>query len=601
MATALQEIVTPRTTMTEIELTVLDNMRLALYPQEIARAGEHNSAFFRIIQQPAELATLGCRAEIKTADGATFYVLVTDGTFQLTSDITVHGTGSLQLVYGDGSVDHRTQIAQYWVAPSLFAVDPGAPEYQDGLAQLTAKAFADATIQGTNNLVFSNIGGAEVDRVTLPGVDEATLDQTYLRLNGIYAMQGTVRIDGVNRGVVLDASATASAVYTDGSRLLLRRPTGNAEVQIEDNGGDPASRSDILTQRSADLRYLTGTTGDQRYVQVSGGFLTGPLRQIGSPPPAFDDTLVTRGYVDGEIAAIPPGGGGLDEAQASLLFLRLDGANRMSGNLFINGAGLGLVLDPQQTAAVVYADGTLRLRRGSTNAEVTIENNDGNPSSRQPLINQQSGDARYVQRTGGASASLSGNLVINGVSNGVQFSTTAFIYAPAAGLVLRRGLVGNNVYTEANSGDVATRRRLLTEDDLPAPSVNYTMLADITLTGTFQNIFSLAYPIPRGGNSRVQVTITAGLRAAQISSIGMVQVNCTPGTQVENVFAYTIDSGGGMPACSGLSLTFGLDVTGTNPTIAAQIRNLTTTTLVLAGGNTDPERTLVTISDLGAR
>ena len=520
MATALQEIVTPRTTMTEIELTVLDNMRLALYPQEIARAGEHNSAFFRIIQQPAELATLGCRAEIKTADGATFYVLVTDGTFQLTSDITVHGTGSLQLVYGDGSVDHRTQIAQYWVAPSLFAVDPSAPEYQDGLAQLTAKAFTDANLEEAS-LVFRNIGGTEVDRVPLPGSVE-DLDQLYLRRNGSNTMQGTVQIEGINRGMVLDTGATQPAVYTNGQRLLLRRPVGNAEVQIEDNGGDPASRSDILTERAADQRYLTGTAGDQRYVPTTGGIMTGPIRAIGLPPPQLD-ALVWREWVEEQIAAIPPSG-----------------------------------------------------------------------------ITQPQADARYVQRTGGTGSSMSGNLVINGVVNGVQFSTTAFIYAPAAGIVLRRGLGGNNIYSEASSGDVATRRRLLTEDDI-APSLNLLMVADIPLTPTFQNIFSVAYPIPRGGNSRVQVTITAGLRAAQISSLGMVQVNCTPGTQVQNVFTYTVDSGGGIPACNGFSITFDVDVTGTSPMIVAQIRNLTTTTLVLVGGNSDPERTLVTISDLGAR
>src|SRR5215831_485487 len=198
MATALQEIVTPRTTMTEIELTVLDNMRLALYPQEIARAGEHNSAFSRIIQQPAELATLGCRAEIKTADGATFYVLVTDGSFQLTSDITVHGTGSLQLVYGDGSVDHRTQIAQYWVAPSLFAVDPSSPEYQDGLAQLTAAAFCHVDLT-QSALVFTNYAGVEVGRVQLPGSVE-DLNNLYLRLDGANQMAGTVQINGANRG-----------------------------------------------------------------------------------------------------------------------------------------------------------------------------------------------------------------------------------------------------------------------------------------------------------------------------------------------------------------------------------------------------------------
>ena len=75
----------------EIELTVLSDMRLAIYPQEIARAGEHNSATFRIVKQPATLDGLPCRAEIKTADGSLFHVLVTNGTFRLTNDITIIG------------------------------------------------------------------------------------------------------------------------------------------------------------------------------------------------------------------------------------------------------------------------------------------------------------------------------------------------------------------------------------------------------------------------------------------------------------------------------------------------------------------------------
>src|SRR5215472_4590693 len=115
MATLLEDVLA----LNEVQLTVLDNMRLAIYPQEIARAGEHASAYFRIVQQPEGLAGLPCRAEIKTADGETFYVLVSDGTFILTRDITVHGTGTLQLVYADGTVDHRTQLAPYYVAQSL--------------------------------------------------------------------------------------------------------------------------------------------------------------------------------------------------------------------------------------------------------------------------------------------------------------------------------------------------------------------------------------------------------------------------------------------------------------------------------------------------
>jgi len=520
MATAIQEILPTSDGMNEIELTVLDNMRLVLYPAEIARAGEHHSAYFRITRQPTNLDPLPCRAEILTGDGKKFHVLVQNGTFQLTNDITQHGTGSLQLVYSDGTVSHKTQIAQYWVAPSVDAVDPSAPDYQDGLAVLTAKAFAEANLQEAS-LIFRNIAGLEVDRVPLPGSVE-DLDRLYLRTDGANRMVGSVTIEGINRGLLLDYGASQPALYTTGALLILRRPAGNAEVQIEDNGGDPASRSNVLTERSADLRYLTTAGGDQRYVPATGGIMTGPIQAVGLPPPT-PLNLVTAEWVGQQIAALPPSG-----------------------------------------------------------------------------ITQPEADVRYVQRSGGTGSSMSGNLVINGVVNGVQFITTAFIYAPAAGIVLRRGLGGNNIYSEASSGDTATRRRLLTEDDI-APSLNLLMVADVPLTATFQNVFSVAYPIPRGGNSRVQVTITGGLRAAQISSLGMVQVNCTPGTQVQNVFTYTVDSGGGIPVCNGFSITFDVDVTGTSPMVAAQIRNLTTTTLVLVGGNSDPERTLVTISDLGAR
>src|SRR5215467_14623629 len=286
MATALQEIVTARTTMTEIELTVLDNMRLALYPQEIARAGEHNSAFFRIIQQPAELATLACRAEIKTADGNDFYVIVTDGTFLLTSDITVHGTGSLQLVYGDGDVDHRTQIAQYWVAPSLFAVDPSDPEYQDGLAQLTAAAFCQVDLV-TISLVFRNYAGTEVGRVTLPGSAE-DLNNLYLRLDGTNQMQGSVVLQGPNRGFVLD-QGNGGLMYYDGLAMRLRRSLGNTDITIENNQGDAGSRSPIMTLASSDARFFTRGEADGRFVQTTGGFLSGPLRMLGNPPPTFDD------------------------------------------------------------------------------------------------------------------------------------------------------------------------------------------------------------------------------------------------------------------------------------------------------------------------
>lgn len=158
-----------------VSLTVLSDMRLVIEPTQIARGGEHNSALFKIVSQPSSLDPYACRAEVETLEGST-YRLVVDGEFRLTIDMAVTGIGRLQLVYSDGvDLTRKTNIAQFTVTPSINAVDPSDPEFQDGLAELQSRVFAGASITGSI-LAFQNLGGLDVDQVTLPAGSGGGID-----------------------------------------------------------------------------------------------------------------------------------------------------------------------------------------------------------------------------------------------------------------------------------------------------------------------------------------------------------------------------------------------------------------------------------------
>lgn len=264
-----------------ISVSVTNDMRLFLTPTEVARGGEHNSATFKIIQQPVALEPLACRAEVQTAEGST-YRLVENGEFALTNDISVTGPGSLQLVYSDGTnVTRKTSIASFTVARSLNAVNESDPTFQDGLAQLQTAAFA-RVVGGDTSATFYNIGGQPAGVLTYPpgqggGIDEATADLLYLRLNGARPMQGSVPIEGPNRGVVWGDSGIQGALYSTGSQLVLRLPLNDPPFVIEPNSGASAQRSPVLTEAVADLRYVTPAAAETTYARLAGAQFTGPL------------------------------------------------------------------------------------------------------------------------------------------------------------------------------------------------------------------------------------------------------------------------------------------------------------------------------------
>lgn len=268
-----------------VEVAVLNDMRLLIAPVEIARGGEHNSATFRIIQQPASLDGYVCRAEVETSEGTT-YRLVTNGEFSLTSDIAVPGIGSLQLVYSDGAaVIRKTYPARFHVTRSLNAVDESDPEYQNGLAQLQSAAFAQVRSPGPGDTfpvaTFLNISGQPVGILSFPpgqgaGLDEPAANLLYVRQDGTSVMSGDLRMVG----------STADApigIYIGGrfaqvrweNALQLRRGQAGEPVQVANNDGSQASA--IVTEASGDARYLREINANSLYLALSGGQMGGPL------------------------------------------------------------------------------------------------------------------------------------------------------------------------------------------------------------------------------------------------------------------------------------------------------------------------------------
>jgi hypothetical protein len=72
-------------------------------------------------------------------------------------------------VYFEGEeIVRKTSIANFWISTSINAVDMGAPEFVDGLAQLQASAFTAVEYE-EDDLSFYNFAGERVDLVTLVG------------------------------------------------------------------------------------------------------------------------------------------------------------------------------------------------------------------------------------------------------------------------------------------------------------------------------------------------------------------------------------------------------------------------------------------------
>ncbi len=277
-----------------IDLSVTDDMRLVIEPAQIARADEHNSATFKIVKQPVSLDGYVCRAEVKNTKG-TNHRLVVNGEFPLTNDIAVPGIGQLQLVYSDGAdIVRKTYAAPFHVSPSINAVDPSDPEFENGLAQIQQAAFTGVTGSDTA-ATFTNISGHVVATLDYPpgqggGLDEATANTLYLRLTGLNQMTGNLIFQNNGNGIIFNQLQAGAIIYQDTTPALrLRRPTGNAPITIEDASGVETSRSAIVTENSGDARYVQRTGGQMSgsLIMQGGGSVTNAQLALGDNATGF--------------------------------------------------------------------------------------------------------------------------------------------------------------------------------------------------------------------------------------------------------------------------------------------------------------------------
>lgn len=474
----------------DISLTVLSNLSLGISPNNIGRDAENNSAIFRIVEQPTSLDSYVCRAEVQTPNGIT-YRLVENGMFRLTSDMTIAGTNYLQLVYSDGAdILIKTTVAHFTITRSINAVDRSDPEFSDGLAQLQIAAFTRVQSPGPpdyNAALFYNISGQEAGILHLPpmpggGLDETAANALYLRLDGASPMTGSVMISGTNRGILFDNTGLNAAIYSD-TALRLRRTLGNADITIEDNSGQPASRSPIITQASGDQRYLTQDSGDTRYLQLSGGQMTGPLISrtgggLTNPALAVGDNS-TGFYKTGAFLVCTNGGAGAWQASPTT-------GLSVFGPLDMQNNRVGSVADP------VNAQDAVNVR--SLNAAVA------------DALTKTQADTLYLQLTGGA---ISGPLSVSGALTAGPGTST--FNGP---VYLTQTPALPNDATPKNYVDGLAR----------APGVVYNLTADVNVPAVpaappndWTTIATVPISITRPGPANVQVT--ASLRIAATGSV----------------------------------------------------------------------------------
>jgi hypothetical protein len=509
--------------MSDISLTVLDDMRLMISPAEVARDAEHNSAMFKVTQPPA-LDQYACRAEVETASGTTYRV-VTDGEFALTNDIAVRGLGRLQLVYSDGvDVMRKTSVAAFHVTGSLNAVDEGAPGFGDGLAELQGRCYAGADLVGMT-LNFYNLGGQLVGSVTSPagGIEEVPAG------NGAYAR-------------FRSGSTTSWQDFTALGVAPLNSPafTGAPTVSPTPDAGDSSLRL-------ANTQFVA-----RDFLNRAGGSMSGPL-------------ICTAG---GSLTNM-----GLAIGDNSTGFYR-------TGNVLVlgvSGAFIGQWLTNMLQMNVPIMMGNQRIM---SVADATAADD---------ALNQRTADARYLPRSGGT---LTGTLTTvpgtgqNNLGLGIGDGNTGFyrngtgtsadLFTLVAGWPML--MLTNSREAIINGPLTMNMNRIMAVADATAPtdalnqqtgdarygraqSVVIDLPGNVTFTSaTFANLMPIIFSIPRGGNSRIMVSMVLDCSLPGDSQIAITGVRCdnAPST-IRSGFLYQLNG-----ACSGVVAQFAFDVAGTS-------------------------------------
>lgn len=211
-------------------------------------------------------------------------------------------------------------------------------------------------------------------------------------------------------------------------------------------------------------------------------------------------------------------------------------------------------------------------------------------------LTQAGGDGRYYRTAGGP---LTGVITFEGASLGIVWPLGAIIFEQpgGVGLTLRRSQGQNSLWVEDFTG--GNRQRLLTGLDALAPSLKAEP-ASIGLppSSEWQQFWSGGFAIPRGGNSRVLVSVSVSITTAQ-GQIWLLGARlAAPAENVERrIFMYS----------DGNAATFNFyaDVAGSNPTITVELAALGAGTSAPGGvstvGGAAANRSQILVADLGPR
>lgn len=399
----------------------------------------------------------------------------------------------------------------------------------------------------------------------------AQADSDYLRLNGSGIMSGALNM-GTSIPIIFSTAPQATNMREITGQLRIQPSSDVAAAQPAITLADGANPSPIVTERSGANLYLTRAVANVDYLRTDGSnFMSGPLTLSGDP--TQDDHAATRRYV---LATAT----GITQAAADARYLQLSGpaGTPMVGHVRFSPA-YGIIFS---NSAMVYSDTALRLRCDVTNQAPTIENNAG--GNRSAIMTQLSGDARYYTQAqaDGRFLQLTGGSLTGAVTTAAGIALTA-----SAPLTFGTG-PGANAFQEITgqlrlrpSSDLtATQpaitnaagtiiKRILTEWDR-APSAVYLLASNVTLPwNNPTNVFDVTYSIPRGGNSRIKVTIDAKT-AGPPSNINQFRLYASIDggvtfIQDQRRFAYAVEGN------DGFQTAFFLDVTGTAPRVVLRM------------------------------
>jgi YVTN family beta-propeller protein len=280
---------------------------------------------------------------------------------------------------------------------------------------------AHAVATSSNAGFMSPSDKAKLDSIQSSSINQTTTDSLYLNLtggalSGGLSVTGNIAITGTVDGV--DVSVLNSSYITTSGNVSNHIGSGGSAHPIAISGGsagfiDGTNYAKLLNIQS---NAINQTTTDSRYLQLTGGALSGNLTVTGN--------ISVTGTVDGvDISALNSsyattsanvtnhiGSGGSAHAVA------------ISGgaNGFIDGANYGKLLRIQDNA-----------------------------------INQVTADSRYLQLTGGVLSgglTITGNITITGTVDGVDVSALNSSFSTVSGNVTNHIGSGGSAHAVAVSG-----------------------------------------------------------------------------------------------------------------------------------------------------